>query len=212
MKTNASLKKCCYFVNNSTQKLMVATLLELAKYIIPSVVLVFLVYLMMKEFMRYNKRHMDFLKQEQDLSRMKLQKEGKTEQMKTVLNSKLQAYERMTLFLERINPPNLIPRILTPGMSATFLTAKLQQTIREEFEHNLSQQIYISDHSWELVKTAKENILQLINKAGNKAGGNKANAADLAQAILISGFEKESDPVEKALASLKKDVRELFEK
>lgn len=191
---------------------MVATLLELAKYIIPSVVLVFLVYLMMKEFMRYNKQHMDFLKQEQDLSRIKLQREGKTEQMKTVLNSKLQAYERMTLFLERINPPNLIPRILTPGLSASLLTAKLQQTIREEFEHNLSQQIYISDHSWELVKAAKENILQLINQAGKKAGGNKANAADLAQTILISGFEKESDPVEKALTSLKKDVRELFEK
>jgi hypothetical protein len=191
---------------------MVATLLELAKYIIPSVVLVFLVYLMMKEFMRYNRQHMDFLKQEQELTKMKMQQDGKTEQMKSVLNSKLQAYERMTLFIERINPPNLIPRVLIPGLSAPLLLAKLQQTIREEFEHNLSQQIYISDHTWELIKAAKENILQVINQAGNKTGGDKANAADLAQMILISGFEKDSDPVEKALASLKKDVRELFVK
>ena len=191
---------------------MVATLLELAKYIIPSVVLVFLVYLMMKEFVRYNRQHMDFLKQEQELTRMKMQQEGKTEQMKTVLSSKLQAYERMTLFVERINPPNLIPRVLTPGLTAPILLAKLQQTIREEFEHNLSQQIYVSDHTWELIKAAKENILQVINQAGNKTGGDKANAADLAQTILISGFEKDTDPVEKALASLKKDVRELFVK
>jgi hypothetical protein len=191
---------------------MVAILLELAKYIIPSVVLVFLVYLMMKEFMRYNRQHMDFLKQEQELTRMKMQQDGKTEQMKSVLNSKLQAYERMTLFVERINPPNLIPRVLTPGLTAPLLLAKLQQTIREEFEHNLSQQIYVTDHTWELIKAAKENILQVINQAGNQTGGNKANAADLAQRILVSGFEKDSDPVEKALASLKKDVRELFVK
>lgn len=191
---------------------MVATLLEIAKYIIPSLVLVFLVYLMMKEFMRYNRQHMDFLRQEQELTRMKMQQDSKTGQMKTVLNSKLQAYERMTLFVERINPPNLIPRVLTPGVSASLLIAKLQQTIREEFEHNLSQQIYISDHTWELIKAAKENILQVINQASNRAEGDKANAADLAQRILISGFEKDSDPVEKALASLKKDVRELFVK
>ncbi len=190
---------------------MGSTLLELIKYIIPSVILVFLVYLMMKEFTRYNLKHMDFLKEEQELSRIKIQREGKAEQMKAVLKSKLQAYERMTLFLERINPPNLIPRVLTPGQTGASLLALLQHTIREEFEHNLSQQIYISDHAWELTKAAKENILQLINQEGSKAN-EKANAADLAQMILISGFEKESDPVEKALASLKKDVRELFEK
>lgn len=190
---------------------MAATLMELIKYIIPSVILVFLVYLMMKEFTRYNMKHMDFLKDEQELSKIKIQREGKTEQMKTILKSKLQAYERMTLFLERINPPNLIPRVLISGQTASSLLTQLQQTIRDEFEHNLSQQIYISDHAWELTKAAKENILQLINQAGSKAGA-KANAADLAQMILISGFEKESDPVEKALISMKKDVRELFEK
>jgi len=191
---------------------MAATLLELTKYIIPSVVLVFLVYLMMKEFMKYNRRHMDFLKQEQELTKMKMQQDSKTEQMKGILNSKLQAYERMTMFIERINPPNLIPRVMTPGMTAPLLVARLQQTIREEFEHNLSQQLYISDHTWELIKAAKENILQIINQANNKIEGDNANAADLAQRILISGFEKDSDPVEKALASLKKDVKELFEK
>jgi hypothetical protein len=190
---------------------MISSLLEITKYAVPSIILVFLVYLMMKEFTRYNLKHMDFLKKEQELSRIKIQHEGKAESMKAILNARLQAYERMTLFLERINPPNLIPRILSPGQSGSSLLKSLQQTIREEFEHNLSQQIYISDYAWELTKAAKENILQTINQTSIKAGP-KANAADLAQAILVSGFEKESDPVEKALAYLKKDVREMFEK
>lgn len=187
------------------------TLLEFIKYLLPSIILVFLVYLMMKEFTRYNLRHMDFLKDEQALMREKFKHEGKAAQMKTILNARLQAYERMALFLERINPPNLIPRVLTPGQSGASLLTDLQHAIREEFEHNLSQQIYISDYAWELTKAAKENILQLINKTGTNAG-DKANAADLAQSILIKGFEKDSDPVEKAMAYLKKDVRELLEK
>lgn len=186
-------------------------LLELSKYILPSVILVCLVYLMMKEFTKYNLKHLDFLKDEQELLRLKIQKEGKPKQIKLILNSRLQAYERMAIFLERINPPNLITRILTPGQPAAVLQVSLQQTIREEFEHNLSQQIYISDLAWELTKAAKESILQQINNATAKVGP-QASAADLAQTILISGFGKETDPVEKALASLKKDVRELFEK
>ncbi|MBE0651175.1 MAG: hypothetical protein IH595_10070 [Bacteroidales bacterium] len=190
---------------------MMTILLELIKYIIPSVVLVFLVYLMMKEFTRYNQKHMDFLKEEQELTRIKIQHESKAESTKAILNAKLQAYERMTLFLERINPPNLIPRVLIHGQSGTSLLKTLQLTVREEFEHNLSQQIYISDHAWELTKAAKENILQLINKAGGKLGA-ATSAADLAQMILVSGFENESDPIEKALTYLKKDVREMFDK
>ncbi len=185
--------------------------MEFAKYVIPSIILVLLVYLMMKEFTRYNLKHMDFLREEQELTRIKIQHEGNVENMKAVLKAKLQAYERMTLFLERINPPNLIPRVLAAGQSGPSLLKTLQMTIREEFEHNLSQQIYLSDYAWELSKAAKENILQTINQAGSSLGP-KANAADLAQRILVSGFDKETDPVQKALAYLKKDVREMFEK
>lgn len=188
-----------------------ATLLEITKYLIPSLVLIAIVYLMMKEFTRYNLKHMDFLKDEQKLMREKFQQENKAEQMKTILGAKLQAYERIALFLERINPPNLIPRVLTGGQSGSVLCSQLQSTVREEYEHNLSQQIYLSDYTWELTKTAKENVLQLINNAWTKSDG-KANAADLAQTILVSGFEKEIDPVDKALTYLKKEARELFEK
>lgn len=188
-----------------------ATLFDFAQILVPSIIVVLVVYLMMKEFTRYNLKHMDFLKDEQELIKERLKREEKAEQKKTVLSAKLQAYERMALFLERINPPNLIPRVLIHGQSSTAFQTRLQQSVREEFEHNLSQQIYISDHAWELTKTAKENILQLINKAGTKVS-DKANAADLAQAILITGFEKNSDPVDKALACLKKDVREFLEK
>ncbi len=145
----------------------------------------------------------------------KLLKEELLQQIKTkqdtpnnpLIGLRIQAYERMTLFLERINPPNLIPRIAASGQSVLTFQSLLLQSIREEYEHNLSQQLYISDLAWESCKTAKENIIQLIIQSA--ASFNNADDASLmAGKILTSGFEKENNPVENALQLLKKEIRE----
>ena len=184
------------------------TIVEISKYILPSVVLLVLVYIMMREFVRYNEKHLDFMKKQQERLSDKFSAENYSKS-NTLLNTQVQAYERMVLLLERINPSQLIPRVLQPGHTAKNLEILLQQSIREEFEHNLSQQIYISDVAWELVKTAKDNILQRIRKAAEQTDA-QTPASDLAQAILVLGIENENDAVEKALKLLKKEVRELL--
>ncbi|MBN2615032.1 MAG: hypothetical protein JXR71_05000 [Bacteroidales bacterium] len=181
---------------------------EIFVYIAFSLFLLVLVFFLMKAFVRYNEKHMNFLKKEHELLSQRFAPERYPKQ-NSMLQTRVQAYERMVLLLERINPSQMIPRSLAPGQTARSLEIKLQQTIREEFEHNLSQQIYISDLSWELVKTARESVSQRIRKAAEPLDPS-APASDLAQAILVGGLEKETDPVEKALTLLKKEVRELL--
>src|ERR1041385_3491693 len=74
--------------------------------------------------------------------------EARKEAHKTLVPLKLQAYERLCIFLERISPPSLLTRVLTHGMSAARFRTELVSTINNEFEHNVSQQIYVTDNAW----------------------------------------------------------------
>lgn len=181
---------------------------EILIYIVTSIVVLVLVFIMTKAFVSYNEKHLDFIKKEHEM----LSKRFSPEQYpkpNSMLQTRVQAYERSVLLLERINPSQMIPRSLAPGQTARSLEIKLQQTVREEFEHNLSQQIYVSDLAWDLVKAARESVSQRIRKAAEQIEAS-APASDLAQAILIMNMEKDTDPIEKALKLLKKEVRELL--
>lgn len=78
---------------------------------------------------------------------------------------RLQAYERMALFLERISPESLILRCYQPGMDLKLLQSVLTKNIRDEWEHNLSQQVYLSAEAWTHIREAKEEMLSLVNSA-----------------------------------------------
>src|SRR5690606_8138705 len=103
----------------------------------------------------------------------------KAETLKIVMPLKLQAYERMCLYLERISPGNMLPRLNEPGLSASAFQGILVQQIREEFTHNLSQQVYMSSQAWSLIKSTSEDIISMINTAARKAGEN-GKSTDLA--------------------------------
>ncbi|MBN2214621.1 MAG: hypothetical protein JW723_10280 [Bacteroidales bacterium] len=92
----------------------------------------------------------------------------KTKNQEIVTPLKLQAYERIILFLERISPDNLIVRVDKPGYTCKQLHAELINTIKAEFEHNLTQQLYISVGVWEEVKNARAHLVYLINSAFEK--------------------------------------------
>jgi hypothetical protein len=128
---------------------------------------------------------------------------------KVILPLRLQAYERFVLFLERIHPSNLLLRLSNPELTSVQLQSLLVRTIREEFEYNLSQQLYISAQSWEMIKNAKEEMVALINKASMKAG-EQSRAGDLVKAILELMVEKGKLPSELALGEIKKELQKLF--
>jgi hypothetical protein len=122
---------------------------------------------------------------------------------------RLQAYERLTLFLERIKPESIVIRVAQPGMTTRDLQRALTEAVREEFEHNLSQQIYISPEAWAMVVTARQSIIQLIT---NTAGQNKSEELYVEYATdLLNEFASVSDdPVTLALGFLQREARELM--
>lgn len=158
---------------------------------------------------RQNKEIFDLLKENQETMRLQLELQRKQEIDKKRIGVTLQAYERMMLFLERINPANLIPRLMVQGLTAEKLQTLLLQNIREEYEHNMSQQLFIYSQSWELIKSAKEEVISLVNTSASKVKSDD-EAGLLAKEILLLSFQGKSDPVEKAEVNLKKDLKEIF--
>lgn len=123
---------------------------------------------------------------------------------------KLQAYERIVIFLERINPNMLVVRVNRNGISAHQLHMELIKTIKSEYEHNLSQQIYMSRGAWELVKTTKEEIIKLINISSTKVA-HDAPSSELGMMILnITANLDKKLPNDIALDYIKKEVNQLF--
>jgi hypothetical protein len=169
--------------------------LEILKYILPSLVVFALAYYLIRTFLDHETKG--------------LKEEKKDETRKMSLPLRFQAYERVVLFLERISPPNLVLRVSKAGMSKEQLQAELLKTVREEYEHNLAQQIYMSDKAWDLVKGAKEEVLSDINTAAGQMK-EKNTLADYGQQVISVHLEKKSRAHDTAVAFIKNEIRKMF--
>lgn len=120
---------------------------------------------------------------------------------------RFQAYERLALFLERISPAKLQVRIAPNGTEILKYQNKLIAMIGQEFEHNLTQQIYVSDECWNIIVTAKNATIKSIIEQGTQQ--ELATAAQLREAILEKASKKEP-PTSVALAYLKSEIRKIY--
>lgn len=121
---------------------------------------------------------------------------------------RLQAYERVVLFMERINPASMVMRLHKQGSAPTF-QAELLKTIRSEYEHNLSQQIYMSNKAWDAVVKAKEETIKIINIAATRTSPD-ANAMELAQAVIAVTAQLSEMPTKTAIDIIKKEISKEF--
>ena len=128
---------------------------------------------------------------------------------RTVTPIKLQAYERIVLFLERISLESLLVRVSTSEMKATQLHTALLSTIRSEFEHNLSQQIYMSPQAWEVVRNARSNMIKIINSEAEQMPVN-APAMVLSKQLLEKIMELETEPTRAAIDYLKGEISRMI--
>lgn len=170
-------------------------LIEILKYTVPSLVVLATAYYLLKMFL--------------DKEAEKTQVQMRLDVQKITLPVRLQAYERLILLLERIEPAGLVVRTNAPGMNATQLQSALVQSVRAEFEHNLSQQLYVSTKAWEMVRNAREETIKRINTAAMKLAP-EATSADLASLILINDIDAEQPAVKGALDLLKSEARNNF--
>lgn len=130
--------------------------------------------------------------------------ENSNQNRSVILPLRLQAYERMALFLERIDPNQLVMRIHTGGLTVLQEQNLLLTAIRSEFEHNLSQQIYLSDHVWQKVCEAKSDIETIINTVAADMD-KEADSREFAETVLAVTARK--PVVELAIQILKADMQ-----
>jgi hypothetical protein len=133
----------------------------------------------------------------------------KTEILKTNLNTfthlKLQAYERIALFLERTSIPALIQSYAQAGQSARGFAAAATHAIKEEYSYNVSQQIYVSSQMWTLVKAIKEQHLQLLQNITTSLPA-EATAADLSQKLIEFLQSMDVQPQDRGMEFMKNEI------
>jgi len=167
---------------------------DLLKITIPAGLVLYLAYLLVRSFLQ---------KQLDEIAFSVRQKN-----QEIVVPIRLQAYERVVLLLERITPSNLISRLSSSEYSAEEFQQILIHEIRNEFNHNLSQQVYMSDSSWTYVITAVEQTISVINSSKNGLD-EKAKGFDLAKAIL-ENTAGEEDTSKQAIKYIKEEIQDVF--
>lgn len=165
------------------------------------IVLPGLMYLIMQAFLKANQKLLESFEKQMKLLSEEKNAERKKEGLKIVLPLKLQASERLVLFLERMQPSLLLSRHLPLCINADELTQSILSSVREEFEHNLSQQLFVSDTAWQMTKTAREEVIQLVHISRSKLPED-ATATDLAKKML----EGELKIIDIAIKKLREDL------
>jgi len=170
--------------------------------IVPSAAVFLTAYFLLNSVLKSFKKFIEN-EEKKKLIELKLKNSEKT------MPLRLQAYERLTLFLERIAFENLIPRVPAKEFSSYEYQNLLIQTIRQEFEHNLSQQLYVSNEAWEWIKNAKEETISTINSSAAKVKQD-APARDLSSMIFENSLRTDRSARQQALEIVKKEIRSLF--
>jgi hypothetical protein len=171
------------------------SIFELLKYTIPLVVVFGFIYFILNNYLEEN-----FKLRSLDL---------KLNNQNSITPVRLQAYERVIVYLERISPSSMIMRIHKTGMSTRLLHTEMVKSIRSEYDHNIAQQIYMSNASWELVKSAKEEMIKLVNAAAHKVGDN-SDGVELCKVLLEITMNVDKLPTQIALDFVKKEIRQSF--
>lgn len=167
--------------------------IELLAYTFPAIITGVIAYFFFKQHTKneHSRRSYELMKDKQ----------------KVALPTRLQAYERMTLFLERISPAKLLVRVKPSSDDKIAYQKKLINAIETEFEHNLAQQIYITTDCWNAIVTSKNNTMNIIR--GAAANTSVPNASALQEFILKDLVDKPS-PSAIGLAFLKDEVHKIF--
>jgi len=168
---------------------------DLLKILLPAALVLYAMYLTVRSFLSR-----DLVQRQTDL---------KASYAQTLLPIRLQAYERMALFLERIAPNNLLLRLSGSATSAVELQQLLLSDVREEFNHNLAQQVYLSNEAWERIRLALNEVTATVNTAAQELPAD-APPLELSRRIFDRWVALTPSPTDEALRFLKEEVRSEF--
>jgi hypothetical protein len=169
--------------------------LEYVNFILPSVLIMIVAFYMLNRVLKHDHTRRVF--------------EYKKSVAKEVIPLRMQAYERLALFLERMQPTNLLLRVQQKNMKSMSLHAGLMQTIRSEYDHNMSQQVYVSNEVWLLINHAKDQLINVINEQVPMVDP-KSDAMELGSLIILASKENKEWLIDEALILLKNELRENY--
>lgn len=170
-------------------------MLEVLKYTIPALVVLLSTWLATEKQMKNEAARRNF--------------ELRKQSQKTITAVRLQAYERFTLLLERLEPSRMLLRLDISALNCQQLQQQLLEVIRKEFDHNLSQQIYVSDEVWTNIVFAKEEMLRFVNTCAQQFAATD-DAMMMAKLLVTSYATNGETPTQRALEALKTEVRTLM--
>lgn len=170
---------------------LLETFLEILKYTIPGVV----IYLLIRQFMN-QQFQVTALEKRADLK-------------KETLALRVQAYERMVLFCERIRLSDLVMRLTVDGGNAVTLKNSIIVTIQKEYEHNLTQQIYLSRQLWDMITLIKDNTIALVTSTYLK--NEKASQDEFLTNLMAVSQELETKLGSRVKEAIRKEVELYFQ-
>mgnify|MGYP005607267251 CR=1 FL=1 len=170
-------------------------MLEILKYCIPAICVLLATWLVMHKF----------YKSETEKRLWELKKLSQKE----ISPLRMRAYERLALLLERTMPEHMLIDLHLAEMTPLQLQAHLMQTIRQEYDHNLSQQIYVSDQVWQLIENAKQQTVAFVNSIAQQMPA-QSNALDYAKTLITAYRSNGDTPNDLALQALKNEARSLL--
>ncbi len=171
------------------------TVLEIIKITVPAMVVFAAAYFVLKQFL--------------DNQRVMKQIELKQNQQNTTTPLRLQAYERLSLLCERMALPSMMLRLRKDGTTASQFRSALMLGIQQEYEYNITQQVYVSEQLWEIIKLARDDSMNTISLAYELVDP-QANSQELAQAIMSILEKRGITAIDKALVAVKKEAAILF--
>jgi hypothetical protein len=187
---------CSNIAGSKYQKIInMEALLEILKYTVPALVVFLTVFVMLRSWNRNEEK--------------RRQSEFNMHISDDILPVRLQAYERSILLLERISPDSMLLRVSRNEYSARQLQQELLSSITSEFEHNIAQQTYMSSEAWDKVRTAKNQVINLINDTASEVKPD-ASGTTLGKLILERLAELKNSPSREAIDFLKREVKTLF--
>ena len=169
--------------------------LEILKYTIPSLVVFATAYFLLKLYLD------DRLRYEKAVQR--------SESLKTTLPLRLQAYERLTLLCDRAGVPSTLLRVRMPGMTVADLRGALMLTISQEFDHNTSQQLYVSETLWQIITLAKNETLAFVSQTAADLP-NDSDAGQLVTSLLQAVDDMPVTPLQRAIVAIRTEAGQLF--
>ncbi len=174
---------------------VVTVFLEIIKITVPALIVYLTVHTLLKQYLenRYKIEMLDY----------------KQNQQKTTIPLRLQAYERLSLFCERIAIPNLVLRLRSEDMTTGDLRIAMMIAVQQEFEHNITQQVYVSDQLWQIIKIARDDVINVINVIYQNTTPS-SDARSYAQALFVELQNREMEPLERALVAIKKEASLLM--